>query len=381
MPVLRLLSHGNRAAGEIWHTPCCSTTVHSTTLSSGHFVRVALIQEKMNLSRPALPQHAHSLAPSDVVHTLLDPLKLRPEELQVAERICAQWVTLEDILDAAAGPREPIGELLLKAGRINRAQLDQALEEQHRSGDRLGQVLIRNEWLTEPELSAVLAFQARLDTVATHAPGPLQLGSLLVAAGDITAEQLQDAVARQRKSKKRIGETLVASGYITEKSVVRGLSLQRALLGVALTAALATSMTPGKASAAKGTSSASMRISATVAPYTHLDVLAQAKTLTVTADDVKRGYVDVSAGTHLMARSNDPNGFLVSFTPRAGVFDSAKITGLGNDVEIDRAGGSVHRAYTGREASMQLGYRFVLSRDVPAGDYPWPLQISAAITY
>jgi hypothetical protein len=335
----------------------------------------------MKLRHTAPPQHAQSLAPSDVVHNLLDPLKLRSEDRQVAERICAQWVTLEDILDAAAGPRQPIGELLLTAGRINRAQLDEALDEQHRSGEKLGQVLIRNEWLTEPELSAVLAFQQRLDAVATQAPGPLQLGNLLVAAGDITADQLQDAVLRHRQSKKRIGETLVASGYITEKTVVRRLSLQRALLGVALTAALAMSVTPGKALAAKGTSSASMRISASVAPYTHLDVLAQAATLTVTADDVQRGYVDVSAGTHLLARSNDPNGFSVSFTPRAGVFDSAKITGLGSDVQIDHTGGSVHRAYTGREALMQLGYRFVLSRDVPPGNYPWPLQISAAITY
>jgi hypothetical protein len=334
----------------------------------------------MKLRHRAPPQHAQSLAPSDVVHNLLDPLKLRSEDRQVAERICAQWVTLEDILDAAAGPRQPIGELLLTAGRIDRAQLDEALEEQHRSGEKLGQVLIRNEWLTEPELSAVLAFQKRLDDVATQPPGPLQLGNLLVAAGDITAKQLQDAVVRQRQSKKRIGETLVASGYITQRTVAKGLSLQRALLGVALSAALATSMTPGKA-LAKGTSTAGMRISATVAPYTHLDLIAQAATLTVTAEDVQRGYVDVSAGTHLMARSNDPNGFSVNFTPRAGVFNSAKITGLGSDVEIDRTGGSVHRAYTGHEASMQLGYRFVLSRDVAPGNYPWPLQISAAITY
>jgi hypothetical protein len=329
----------------------------------------------------ARPRRAHSLPTSDVVHNLLDPLKLRPAERKVAERICAKWVTLEDILSAAAGPREPIGELLLKAGRISRAQLDDALEEQHRSGEKLGQILIHNNWLTEPELAAVLAFQQRLCAPTAGPAGPLQLGNLLVAAGDITDEQLQDAILHQCESKKRIGETLVDSGYITEKKVVKGLSLQRALLGVALSAALAVSVSPGKARASTGTSSASMRITATVAPYTRLDVLAQAATLTVTAEDVTRGYVDVSAGTQLLARSNDPNGFSVSFSPRAGIFDSAKITGLGSDVEIGRTGGSVHRSYTGREASMLLGYRFVLSPDVAPGSYPWPLQISAALTY
>ena len=208
----------------------------------------------------------------------------------------------------------------------------------------------------------------------------MQLGSISVAAGEITPEQLRDAVLRQQKSKQRLGATLVASSYISEKTVIKGLPLQRALLGVALAAALASSLAPGRAQA-EGTSSASMRVSATVAPYTRLDVLAQSATLTVTAADVARGYVDVSAGTEVMARSNDTNGFSVNFTPRAGVFDSAKITGLGSEVEIDRSGGSVHRAYTGHEASMLLGYRFVLARDVAPGSYPWPLQISAAISY
>ena len=112
----------------------------------------------MNLKNIAGPEQAHSPAASDVVHNLLDPLKLRPAERRVAVRICAQWVTLDDILNAAAEPREPIGVLLVKAAH-RPGTTGRGLAEQHRSGEKLGEVLIRNEWLTEPELAAVLAFQ------------------------------------------------------------------------------------------------------------------------------------------------------------------------------------------------------------------------------
>ena len=47
---------------------------------------------------------------AQMIDSVLHGKKLRPEERQAVERICAQWASLDDILDAAAGPREPIGE-------------------------------------------------------------------------------------------------------------------------------------------------------------------------------------------------------------------------------------------------------------------------------
>lgn len=316
------------------------------------------------------------------VDSMLHAKKLRPDERQAVERICAQWASLDDILDAAAGPREPIGELLLEAGRLTRAQLARALAEQQSSKERLGQVLVRKGWLGEAELAALLAFQERLDAARARRAGPLQLGNLLVSTGRITSEQLQDGIARQAQSQQRLGEALVAAGAVSERDIARGLKLQRILVGVALAAAFALCGSPKPARAASaGFGSSTMKVSANVLPYLRLQVLKQAPTLDVTPEDVARGYIDVPAATDLMARTNDRNGFSLSFDARSNVFRKAQVTGLVNGLEIGPDGGLVHQPFTGSQMLMRLSYRFFLAPEVGAGSYPWPLQISSTVMY
>jgi hypothetical protein len=229
---------------------------------------------------------ARTSSPQHVVQDLIGTMDLADRDQKLVERICAQWVKLEDLLECAAGPREPVGELLVKSGRITREQLDVALSEQQRTSEKFGQILVRKGWLSEPELAALLTFQQRLGASGQHA-GPLQLGNLLVAAGKITSEQLQDAVQRQRESKKRLGEELIAAGYTTKQQIDQGLTLQRVLIGVALSALLMLSLSPGKARASTS-KSAQMRVSATVSPYVKLDVLEQQPALAITPEDIKR---------------------------------------------------------------------------------------------
>ena len=318
-------------------------------------------------------------SPQDLVKDLIGRMELPAEDRRLVENICAQWVRVDDILETAAGPREPLGELLVKAGRITRRQLDQALAEQHQGVEKLGQILVRKRWLSEPELAALLAFQERLGTAGVHHAGPLQLGNLLVTAGNITSEQLQDGIRRQHESKKRIGEALVEAGYTTQDQITHGLTLQRVLLSAALAALLVLSLTPGKARAA--TKSTQIRVSASVGPYVRLDVLQQQQSLTITADDIQRGYVDVPTGTSLRTRTNDRNGFLLNFNAQSSVYERVSVTGIGGVMEIGPAGGSVRVAYTGPESAAQVSYRFYLAQGVQSGNYPWPLQISASVTY
>jgi hypothetical protein len=319
-------------------------------------------------------------SPQNPVKDLIGTMGLTPEQRHLVEHICARWIRLEDILETAAGPREPIGELLLKAGRITRLQLDQALAEQRQGREKLGEILVRKCWLTEPELAALLAFQERLGTAGVQHAGPLQLGNLLVSAGKITFEQLQDGIRRQRESKKRIGEALVEAGYTTDEQITQGLSLQRVLIGASLAALLLLSLMPGKARATTSAKS-TMRISATVNPYVRLDVLQQQPSLTITAEDIQRGYVDVSAGTSLRTRTNDRNGFLVNFDSRSNVFERVSVTGIGATAEIGSGGGTIRAAYAGPESLAQVSYRFYLAQGVQSGNYPWPLQISASVSY
>ena len=328
----------------------------------------------------SLARRAQRRDEPDVVAGIIDELlrttALAPAERDAVQRICAQWASLDDILDAAAGPREPIGELLLAAGRISRSQLDRALAEQKYTHERLGEVLVRKGWLGKAELTALLAFQHRLEATRAGRAGPLQLGNLLVSTGRISARQLQDGIARQSRSKERLGEALVATGAISELDVARGLKLQRLLIGIALSAALALSGVP-KASA--GTSA--MRVAANVLPYLRLQILRQAPNLDVTAEDVERGYVDVAAATDLMAKSNDHNGFSLSFDARSNLFRKAQVSGLDQGLELGPEGGMAHQGFTGPQKLVHLSYRFFLAPQIVPGSYPWPLQISSTVMY
>ena len=58
-----------------------------------------------------------------------------------------------------AKPHVRIGDLLIAAGRITKAQLDEAVQLQQRTGERLGSALVRAGYVTEAELSLALSGQ------------------------------------------------------------------------------------------------------------------------------------------------------------------------------------------------------------------------------
>ena len=195
-------------------------------------------------------------------------------------------------------------------------------------------------------------------------------------------KQLQEGIERHRRSNQRLGGALVATGAVTEQETARGLKLQRIVIGVALAAAFILSSAPDQARATQSTSgNSTMTVSATVLPFLRLQVLKQAATLTVTPEDVARGYIDAPAATDLMARTNDRNGFSLSFDPRSNLFQKAQVTGFGSGAEIGPGGGFAHQPYTGNQMLMRLSYRFFLAPEVAPGNYPWPLQISSTVMY
>jgi len=319
--------------------------------------------------------------PRDIAAELIHALDLTVEERQLVLALSAQWVSANDILASAAGPRDTIGELLVKSGRLTRQELDKALADQRESGQRLGEVMVRHGTMSAAEVRSVLAFQQRLGNARTGNPGPLQLGNLLVATGVITSAQLDRALEQQRQSKRRLGDALICAGYATKHQVAQGLRLQQTLLRIALAVLLALSSSQTAVDAAGGTAHGNIMFSATVLPYLRVDVLRQAPTLTVTPADVSRGFVDVPSGTALRAISNDRQGFTVSFDPRLRVFERVRIMGLDGNVEIGPEGGAARHTYSGRDTSLELSYRFYLAAGVAPGSYPWPLQISSSITY
>jgi hypothetical protein len=143
----------------------------------------------------------------------------------------------ENAVKTAAGVRQMLGDLLLQAGQITPGQLDQAIHEQKKSGEKLGAVLMRLGLLTEQQLHNVLDFQRNQEVVKSYV-SPLRLGELLVYAGHISRGQLDDALRKQAVSRKKLGEVLIEEGYAQPNQIKHGIRLQQMLQTSVLVAIL-----------------------------------------------------------------------------------------------------------------------------------------------
>ena len=132
--------------------------------------------------------------------------------------------------DAAACPATPVmpvgespsarrfGELLVEDGVITQDQLDAALRLQSvaRRYMPIGQVLLANKLVTRKQLNTLLHRWGKRS----------RLGEILVKAGRITAPQLEDALAYQRRMHMPIGKALITLGYIDEMTMRDALCTQ-----------------------------------------------------------------------------------------------------------------------------------------------------------
>lgn len=158
--------------------------------------------------------------------------------LRVQEHLC----NIDDAVKIAAGERQLLGTLLVHSGYISGKQLDQAIAEQTKSGDKLGEVFKRLGMLTEQQLAALLDFQKNQSFAKNPTSGPLRLGELLIATGYISREQLDDALLKQNVSRKKLGEVLVEEGYVRPGRIKYGIRLQKMLINAALAAILSLGM-------------------------------------------------------------------------------------------------------------------------------------------
>ena len=157
--------------------------------------------------------------------------------------------TIDDAVQLAAGERQLLGALLVESGHITAAQLDFVVAEQRRSGEKLGEVFKRLGLLTQRQLDALLEYQ--LHQTVDHT-SPFRLGNVLVASGQITQEQLEEALRRQCLSHKKIGEVLVEAGYIHRSCVKYGVRLQKMVLNAVLAAILSLGMSTGSEASTVG---------------------------------------------------------------------------------------------------------------------------------
>lgn len=208
---------------------------------------------------------------------------------------------LDHVLALAAGERQRLGDLLQAAERITSFQLEEALAEQQRGSRKLGEILIEKGLLTERERDAVLEFQRRQTGVAPVS-GKFALGNLLVASGQITRSQLENALLRQATSGRRLGEELITAGHANNHQVDKGLVLQRKLIAFAL--AVTMGLAPLAPSAEAAQRSAALAVSATVIANAKLTTHYQAAQLMISVADVTRGYVEVPIASRFSVACN-----------------------------------------------------------------------------
>lgn len=297
-------------------------------------------------------------------------------ELEVALSVQRDFATVEDAVRAAAGVRRMLGELLLASRRITPDQLVTALEEQKRAGGKLGEVLVRLGFLDQRELDVALSFQDRQGEGRTTSH--LSLGELLVSAKYITREHLEDALARQRGSGKKLGEVLVEAGYAKQHHIYQGLRIQEKLVAAALIAAFSLLAPAAEAVATQSPArsvSAKISISATVLARASLHVLRQPAELVVTDADIRRGFLDVDAASLVEIKNNTRAGVYMTFESQGLPFREALVRGFGREISLGPNGGIITQQLTGK-AVVALSYRFIFDGSSQAGTYAWPLSIS-----
>ena len=297
-------------------------------------------------------------------------------DLDVALSLQREFAVPEQAMKLAAGIHRMLGEILVHAGLITSEQLVKALAEHKRTGEKIGQTLVRLGMATQHEIDTALEIQKNQDK-GLKAPTRLRLGELLIAARYITREQLEDALRRQKITKKKLGEVLVESGIVDAKVIAWGIRLQEMLVRAALIAALSLSAMPVAAVAEAGSVSTTLHVSAVVLPRADLNIIKQPTELVLTDADVRRGYVEVAAASMLELKSNSRAGCLLSFETNGFPFEEASVNVMGRDVVLGPGGGLVTLPVLGR-TTVALSYRFVLSEGTQPGTYEWPFSLSVS---
>lgn len=124
-----------------------------------------------------------------------------------------------------------------------------------------------------------------------------------------------------------------------------------------------------------GIATAKLPVMARVLPSAKVTTLRQVLTLTITDDDISRGFVEVPAASVLEILRNCHCMLMLELTAP---FHEVEITGLGGGTVVSPEGMSMFEIPFSKPGTVhfELTYRFPLTRIVTAGTYPWPLTLS-----
>lgn len=126
-----------------------------------------------------------------------------------------------------------------------------------------------------------------------------------------------------------------------------------------------------------GAASASVTVRAIVLPVAAVKTVFEPATLTITEEDVRKGFVEGSSPSLIELISNSRRGCILILQAGDSPFRESEVTFLGRTVVVGRQGGMLNLPIFGRQV-VSMVYRFMLPHDVRPGVYPWPFSLSIA---
>lgn len=192
---------------------------------------------------------------------------------------------------------------------------------------RLGELLVRLGLIDDTELRAMLSLQAELRAHhRSRLPGVadkrFRLGALLVQSGVVDEQALEDVLARR----------------------------QRMLAQAALASAALSVLAP----AAAAGDTAHVNVVATVLTRTSIEFQQLPSDVSVTEQDVARGYIDVES-IEIGVQSNNPAGVRIAFVATSPQFAAVDVEGGGSTVFLAQPARGLQR----QKISVRLRLRLV----------------------
>lgn len=209
---------------------------------------------------------------------------------------------------------------------------------------RLGELLVRLGLIDETELRAMLSLQAELrahhrSRLPSVVDKRFRLGTLLVQSGVIDEQALEDVLARR----------------------------QRMLAQAALASAALSALAP----AAAAGDTAHVNVVATVLARTSIELQQLPRDVSVTEQDVARGYIDVES-VEIGVQSNNPSGVRIAFVATSPQFAAVDVEGGGSTVFLAQSARGLQR----QKISVRLRLR--LAPGAVPGAIAYPVSVFLA---
>jgi hypothetical protein len=153
-------------------------------------------------------------------------------------------------MDQADFPWRQLGTLLVDEDLLSREELERALSEQRRTGQKLGKIIVDQGSMSGTSLAKALAKQHgielrnRLEELDDDDPGPVStaiptfgrfggwrpLGKVLLDGGFVSENELAEALAEKRAHQdRRLGAILVRLGHISGATLALALAEQHGI--------------------------------------------------------------------------------------------------------------------------------------------------------